>query len=232
MSSFLTASLVCFGSLFSIVDPFAAVPIFLALTGDQKKAERAKTALRAALTTFFVLTAFAFAGNAIFSFFSITMPAFKIAGGILLFGVGLEMMRAKRSDTRATPEEEHEAEDKDDVGLIPLGLPLLSGPGAIATVMVLVDKAKSVEPQPSPAILAQVPVFIAIFAVSLLAFLILRSASFMTRVLRKTGMNIIGRLMGLILAASAVQFVIDGVDGAVAVIATHVKDKVEAPAGE
>ena len=218
--AFLTASLVAFGSLFSIVDPFAAVPIFLGLVGDQPRAAQARAALRAALTTFFVLTTFALAGNAIFSFFSITIPAFKIAGGILLFGVGLEMMRAKRSDTRATAEEEHDAEKKDDVGLIPLGVPLLSGPGAIATVMVLVGKAENMEQRAS--------VYVAVAAVSILAFVILRSASFMTRVLTRTGMNIIGRIMGLILAASAAQFVIDGVKEALPFF--HEPPAVTAPA--
>lgn len=203
MSPLVSYALVCFGSIFSIVDPFAAVPIFLALAGQQSKREQARTALRAALTTFCVLTAFGLAGNFIFGFFSITLPAFKIAGGLLLFGVGLEMMRAKRSETRATREEEHEAEQKEDVGLIPLGLPLLSGPGAIATVMVLVGKAKSIQERFS--------VYLAITAVSLLAFLVLRSGTLVARVLGKTGINLIGRLMGLILSASAMQFVLDGV---------------------
>ena len=211
MPSFATDSLIAFGSIFSIVDPFAAVPIFLALAGGQSKKAQARTALRASLTTFCVLTTFGLAGNFIFHFFSITMPAFKIAGGILLFGVGLEMMRAKRSDTRATAEEELEAESKEDVGLIPIGLPLLSGPGAIATVMVLVGKAGTMN--------GRVSVFVAIFAVSVIAFLVLRSAGLVARVLGTTGINVIGRVMGLILAAVAMQFVIDGIHEAFPVTA-------------
>ena len=171
--------------------------------GAQTRAEQGSTALRAALTCLLVLSSFGLAGSFIFSFFSITIPAFKIAGGILLFGVGLEMMRGKHSDTRSTKEERHEAESKDDVGMIPMGLPLLSGPGAIATVMVLVGKAKDVQ--------ERVGLHIAILAVSILTFLVLRSASFMARALGKTGINVIGRFMGLILAAVAIQFVIDGV---------------------
>jgi multiple antibiotic resistance protein len=202
VTSFVTYALVCFGSLFSIIDPFAAVPVFLGLVGEQPKKVQARTALRAALTCFSVLTTFGLAGSFIFHFFSITLPAFKIAGGILLFGVGLEMMRAKHSPTRSTEEEEQEAESKADAGLIPLGLPLLSGPGAIATVMVLVGKAKS-PPE-------RIGVYVAIFIISVLAFLILRSSSYMARVLGKTGLNVIGRIMGLILAASAMQFVLDG----------------------
>jgi multiple antibiotic resistance protein len=202
MSSLVTQALVAFGSVFSIVDPFAAVPIFLALAGSQPRAQQARTALLASFTCFCVLTTFGLAGSFIFSFFSITIPAFKIAGGVILFGVGLEMMNARRSGSRTTREEETEAESKEDVGLIPLGLPLLSGPGAIATVMVLVGKSKSMP--------ERVSVYAAILAVSIIAFLVLRSAAFMTRILGKTGINVIGRIMGLILAATAMQFCIDG----------------------
>jgi multiple antibiotic resistance protein len=202
MHGAITQGLVAFGSIFSIVDPFAAVPIFLGLVGDHPRRAQARTALRAALTCFLVLTTFGVAGSYIFSFFSITLPAFKIAGGVLLFGVALEMMNAKRSDTRATREEESEAETKSDVGLIPLGLPLLSGPGAIATVMVLVGKAESFD--------KRIGVYAAIFVVSLIAFLVLRSAGLMARVLGKTGINVIGRIMGLVLAASSMQFILDG----------------------
>jgi multiple antibiotic resistance protein len=202
MDSLVSFSLVSFGSLFSIVDPFTVVPVFLALTGAQPHAVQVRAALRASLTCFVVLTVFAVAGGFIFSFFGITLPAFKIAGGLMLFGVGLEMMRAKRSATRTTSEEEHEAESKEDVGLIPLGIPLLSGPGAIATVMVLVGKARDLPERAS--------LFGIVAVVSFLSFLTLRSASVVARVLGQTGVNIIGRVMGLILSAVAMQFVIDG----------------------
>lgn len=195
--------LVSFGSLLSIVDPFAAVPIFLGIVSAQPRGTQARTALVASATCFVVLTAFGIAGGVIFRFFGITLPAFKIAGGILLFSVGLEMMRAKRSDTRATNEEALEAETKEDVGLIPLGVPLLSGPGAIATVMVLVGKARDLP--------ERVSLFVVIAAVSFATLLVLRSAPLVARVLGKTGMNIVGRAMGLVLAAVAIQFVLDGV---------------------
>jgi multiple antibiotic resistance protein len=203
MPAELTHALLAFGSIFSIVDPFAALPIFLALVGSQDRAAQAKVALRASLTCFFVLATFGAAGTFIFSFFSITIPAFKIAGGILLFRVGLEMISAKKSETRSTREEVSEAETKEDVALIPLGLPLLAGPGSIATVMVLVGK--------SPHMGDKIGVLAAITAVSLIAFLVLRSAALMTKMLGRTGINLIGRIMGLILAANAVQFCIDGV---------------------
>ena len=206
--SLVSFTLVAFGSLFSIVDPFAAVPIFLALVGTQPRPAQARTALHASATCFAVLSTFALAGGLIFNFFGITLPAFKITGGILLFVVGFEMMRAKRSATRGTSEEAREAETKEDVGVIPLGLPLLSGPGAIATVIVFVGKARDIEQRAG--------LFVAIAAVSVISFLTLRSAEIVARVLGKTGINIVERVMGLILAAVATQLVIDGVHGAFA----------------
>ncbi len=200
--SYVSYTLVAFGSLFSIVDPFAAVPIFLALVGSQPRPVQARTAFHASVTCFSVLSAFALAGGLIFHFFGITLPAFKVTGGILLFGVGLEMMRAKRSATRGTREEALEAETKDDVGLMPIGLPLLSGPGAIATVIVLVGKSHGIE--------QRVCLFMAIAAVSALSFFTLRSAELVARVLGRTGINVVERVMGLILAAVATQLVIDG----------------------
>ena len=203
MNPFVTHSLLCFGSLFSIVDPFAAVPIFLALVGEQPQAAQNGVALRATLTCFAVLTAFALAGSLIFTFFGITIPAFKVAGGILLFGVAFDMMRAKPSPTKTTQEERNEAETKEDVGLIPMGIPLLSGPGAIAAVTVLAGK--------SHGWLEHVGLHVAIVLVSVITLVVLRSSMLMARVLGRTGLNVIGRVMGLILAALAIQFVLDGV---------------------
>lgn len=195
-----TETVVAFGSLFSIVDPFSALPVFVALTGEKPREYQSRTALRASLTCFVVLSVFAAAGSFIFKFFGITIPAFKVAGGILLFGVALDMMRAQHSETRTTKEEE--AEKHDDVGLIPLGLPLLSGPGAIAAVMVLAGQAESTA--------SRVAVHVAILGIGASAFLILRSAAVVGKLLGTTGIRVIGRLMGLILAAIAIQFVIDG----------------------
>lgn len=206
MAGLVTYTLVCLGSLFAIVDPFAAVPFFIALTADRSRAEQKRVALRAATTCLVVLLSFALAGALILEFFSVTLSAFKIAGGVILFGVGMEMIRAKPSGTRSTEEEQTEAQSKDDVGLVPLGLPLLSGPGSIATVMVLAGKAKTFPQRAS--------VFVAVVVVAAACFLILRSASWVGQALGKTGINLIGRIMGLILAATAVQFMLDGVSGA------------------
>jgi multiple antibiotic resistance protein len=202
MSSAIGNTAIAFGSIFSIVDPFAALPVYLALTGRDSDAGRKRTALRASATCLTVLCVFATVGPALFRFFGITVPAFRIAGGILLFAVALEMLQAKKSATRSSREEEADAATRDEVAIVPVGIPLLSGPGAIATVMMLGGAAHEV--------VDRICLYVAIALVAASAWILLRFASGIARVLGTTGMNMIGRIMGLILAAVAVQFVLDG----------------------
>jgi multiple antibiotic resistance protein len=202
MSAGLAFFTLCFPSLFSIVDPLAAIPIFLALTGREDKKSQHRAAIRATVTATIVMSLFALLGTHIFNFFGITIPAFKIAGGILLFTMALEMMRARHSGARSTAEEETEAQHKEDIGLIPLGVPLLAGPGAIATVMVWSARATHFD--------QKVALFLSIALLALVVLLTLFFAPRLSRVFGKTGINIVTRIMGLILAASAAQFVIDG----------------------
>jgi multiple antibiotic resistance protein len=149
-------------------------------------------------------TTFAVAGNLIFSTFGITLGAFRIAGGVLLFLLALDMMRAQTSSVRQTAEEEQEGAAKDDIAIIPLTIPMLAGPGAIATTMVCVSNAAG---RP----LFQLVVAVAITLTSLAVWLILRSAILVERRLGTTGLNVLTRVMGLILAALAVQFVVEGI---------------------
>jgi multiple antibiotic resistance protein len=146
---------------------------------------------------------FAAAGTLIFRFFGITLGAFKIAGGVLLFLVALDMMQARQSRTRSTPEEEKEGIEKADVAIIPLAIPLLSGPGSIATVMVLMSRHAT--------FVYTIPVFISILLTALITWLMLRGAGWIERHLSKTFMNVVMRIMGLILAAISVEFVIAGI---------------------
>jgi multiple antibiotic resistance protein len=159
-------------------------------------------AKRASITCFIVLTVFALAGGMIFKLFGITLPALKIAGGLLLFLIGMEMLQAKQSGTKEAPGETEEACRKEDVGIIPLGIPLLAGPGAISNVMVLMGQ--------SPNWWQAAPVFIAIAFTSICAFLILAMAGRIRALLGETGIHILMRMMGLLLTAIAVQFVING----------------------
>lgn len=125
-------------AVFFIVDPFAATPTFLAITASYEHARRKQMAGRAAITCFVLLSVFATVGKYIFRIFGITLPAFKLAGGVLLSLVALDMLQARRSRTKETPEEHSDARATEDVGIIPMGIPMLAGPGALSTVMVLV----------------------------------------------------------------------------------------------
>lgn len=180
-------ALVSFGSLFSIVDPFAVVPAFLALTAREPELERSRIATRAVLTTFAILSTFALAGAYVFSFFGITIPAFRIAGGVLLFGVALEMVKAQKSSTRSTQDELDE--EHGDIGMVPLGMPLLSGPGSIAAVMVLAARAHSFG--------ERLTLHAVILLIALVCLVVLRSAGLVARALGQTGLNVLSRLMGL-----------------------------------
>jgi multiple antibiotic resistance protein len=202
MSAGLAFFSVCFPSLFSIVDPIGVVPLYLALAGDEPRAEQRRTALRAVVTAVSVLSVFAATGMAIFRFFGITMPAFKVAGGVLLSTMALEMMRAHQSPVKSTPEETSDARAKADVAVTPLGIPLLSGPGAIASVIMWSSRAEMTAEK--VALYASIGLLAAVTLVSLLF------ATRLVKVLGRTGINVVTRIMGLILAATAAQFVIDG----------------------
>jgi multiple antibiotic resistance protein len=202
MSGGLAFFTVCFPSIFSIVDPIGVVPVYLALVGSEKRPEQRRIALRAALTATIVLLLFAATGTAIFHFFGITIPAFKVAGGVLLFLMAQEMMRARTPRTKTTPEEESDALAKDDVAIVPIGIPLLSGPGAIANAIMWSSRAAAAS--------ERLALFASIVLVTAITLLTLLFAGRVVRILGKTGINVISRIMGLILAATAAQFLIDG----------------------
>ncbi len=200
-ASVIQFSLVAFSSVFFLVDPFAAIPPFLVMTAGSEPRHRRRMAMRAAITCFVVLSTFALAGGLIFKIFGITLPALKIAGGILLFTIGIDMLQAKQSPTRTAEGETEEACEKADIGIIPMGIPMLAGPGAISSVMVLMGQ--------SPRWWEAAPVFIAIAVTALSAFLILAGADRIRGVLGETGIHILMRIMGLLLTAIAVQFEIN-----------------------
>jgi multiple antibiotic resistance protein len=190
-------------TLFVVVDPFAIVPMFLVMTaGDSPERKRA-TARRAALAAFAVLAVFAAAGPVLLRLLGISLGAFRIGGGILLFLLAVDMLGARPSRQRTSPEEEAEGVDKEDVSLFPLTIPMLAGPGATSSVMVLVSRAEHAWQLGI--------VFAAIAVTCALTFAILRSALRVERYLGRTGLNVVQRVMGLILAGIAVQFVVDGI---------------------
>src|ERR1700745_4046818 len=136
-------SVLALSSIFFLVDPFAALPTFLAVTAGANAQRRRKMAWKASVTAGVVLSAFAVAGQYIFRMFGITLPAFEIAGGIILLLIGLDMLEAKRSPTQESTEETTEAAQKEDAGIVPLGIPMLAGPGSITSGMALVGKGAS-----------------------------------------------------------------------------------------
>ncbi len=189
-------------TLLLVVDAPAAVPLYLSMTESDTLEHKRRTAFRASLAAGIVLAAFGAMGGLIFRVLGISLGAFRIAGGVLLFLLAIDMLRAQRSRQRTSPEEEAEGADRPDVSIFPLAIPMLAGPGATSTVMVLVSRAQHVW--------QYVVVFGAIVLTSLVTLGLLRSGLRVERRLGQTGMNVLQRVMGLILAATAVQFVVDG----------------------
>jgi multiple antibiotic resistance protein len=199
-----TFSLIAFSAVFFVVDPVLVVPIFLTITAGDSKEKRAQTSRRASLMAFATLTLFALAGGLIFRLFGISLGAFKIAGGLLLFITSIDMMRAQPARTRSTEEERAESVAKEDVAIIPMAIPMLAGPGAIATVMVLMSRAAW-----NP--LRTAAVFLSILITCIAAWLLMRSAILAERYLTRTSLNVAERVMGLLIAAIAVEFVVGGI---------------------
>jgi multiple antibiotic resistance protein len=203
----LKLSVVALSATFFVVDPLANVPIFLSVTRRFNPDERRRAAARAAFTAWVTLCVFAAAGGLIFQAFGISLGAFKIAGGIMLLLMSIDMMRAQPSPTRTTAAEQDESQaraDVDQLSIVPLAIPMLAGPGAIATVMVLMSRAAW---QP----IATSAVFVSITLTCLVAWILMRSAARAERILPKTLLHAFERVMGLLLAAVAVEFVAGGV---------------------
>lgn len=190
-------------AIFFVVDPIAVVPVFLAITVHDSEEKKREMARRATITAFCVLTAFALAGSLVFKMFGVSLGAFKVAGGILLLLTSVEMLAAREQRTRVTKEEEREGEEKEDVAIFPLAIPLLAGPGAIATVTTLMSKTEQ--------LVFALPVVGSIFVTCATAYFMLRAAGRISRVLGVTGLTVLNRVIGLIIGALAVQFIFDGV---------------------
>lgn len=201
-SAYVRFSVLALSSIFFLVDPFAALPTFLAVTAGADKRRRRQMAWKASLTALIFLSAFAVAGQYIFRMFGITLPAFEIAGGIILLLIGLDMLEAKRSATQESSEESHAAAMKEDAGIVPLGIPMLAGPGAITSVMVLVGQAQT-EWQ-------MAAILISILITAAICYLVLGNSDLVARVMGETGVRILVRIMGLLLVALAVQYFVNG----------------------
>ncbi len=200
---------IAFPAMFVILNPFSAASSFLTLTANQSEAEQMFTAKKACVTAFIVLVLFALTGHVIFKMFNITLQAFRIAGGIIMFIIGLNMLNMRPTRMKQTEEEMEEGLQKNDVAIVPLGIPMLSGPGAITTMMVLmteIDKKSTLN-----GIFQMAGLFISCALSLVLIYFIMIHSRRLMEWLKITGVGVMTRIMGLILTVIATQFVINGV---------------------
>jgi multiple antibiotic resistance protein len=195
--------LLAVGSLFAIVDPIATAPVFLAMTSSSSAERRLRTARLACGTMAAVLLGFSLAGTLIFRIFGITLAAFQIAASVILLIIALDMLRVQRSRVQQTNEETQAGAEKDDIAITPLAIPILAGPGAISTIILLQNEAKTVAQH------IALPACIGV--VSALTYLVLHLAVRGARWLSPIAMSIAVRIMGLLLSAVAVQFMLNGI---------------------
>lgn len=186
-------------TMFVVVDPIAIAPLFLALTPGMSQPERRRAAWRACLIAGLVLLAFAAFGEALLGFIGISMPAFRVAGGVLLFITALDMLFERRTKRR---EDQTGDDDSNDPSVFPLAIPLIAGPGAIASVILLTSEKPGAEG------------LITVSAITVLTLVVmgltLQASGYLERAIGKTVINVITRLLGMLLAALSVQFVLDG----------------------
>jgi multiple antibiotic resistance protein len=193
--------------LFLIIDPIAALPVFITITKDNTRKQRRHMVQKAVVVALLVLVFFALIGNVLLSYFHISSAAVKIAGGILLFGIGIEMLYGRVTRTETTEHEEKEAIEKPDVSITPLAIPLLAGPGAITLVMLYshIDNG------------GRLLTIAALIIVMVASFIVLRASEHLVKVLGNIGIKVIGRVMGLLLTFVSAQLVLDGLRAAGAI---------------
>lgn len=189
-------------ALLAIVDPIAGIPMFLSATTGNSQDSRRRTARIVAVTVFCVLGVSALIGTEILRFFGISIPSFLIGGGILLLMLAISMLQAQDSRIRQTPDELEEAAEKDAVAVVPLGIPLLAGPGAISTMIIATHEA--------PGFFHNLYLLIPAAIIALAVWATFAAATRISGRLGKTGMNIITRVMGLIIAALAIEYIYRG----------------------
>jgi len=191
-----------FIGLLAIVNPIGIVPVFISLTRNQTDRQRNTAALRAAITVGTVLVVSLLMGEALLGFFGISVDSFRVAGGILILLMAISMLHGGISAEKQTPDEAQDAEEKDNVAVVPLGMPLLAGPGAISTIIIYSHRGQGVGHH---AVLLGIAL-----ALALLTWMALRAGPLIADRLGRTGLNIVSRIMGLLLAAIGVEFIANG----------------------
>lgn len=209
MTSELTFFVSVFTAIFSIVNPVSGVMAFISITSEMKKEDKIYVAKRSAIIGCLIAVIFAISGNFILEFFSITVDSLRVAGGILLFLVAIDMLFARTSRESITSEELSDAVQRENISIFPMAMPMLTGPGAITTIILYASRGTdkySIDPNT-----VNLLVITAIFLTFVLTFLIFRFSDHFSRIVGMTGMMVMTRLMGLFLGAIAVGFISDGI---------------------
>jgi len=208
MSNFINIELqylvFCLSTLFAVINPLGITPIFVAMTEKYDSETRSKIARKGIITGSMILIVFTLLGSIIFQFYGITVEAFQIMGGIIFFRSGMRMLDAKVGRSRTTESEREEFKDTDEIAISPIGVPLITGPGAITGVVILSGKAPT-----------NFSVLVLLFSVIISMFIfyfILKAGNYIGQKIGIAGMRVIERMMGLILMVIAVQFIINGIE--------------------
>jgi len=200
-----------FIGLLAIINPFGVIPIFISMTTDQSSVQRRKTINMVAVGVIIILLVALFFGELVLDFFGITIASFRVGGGILILLMAIAMLHAKTSYIRQTEEEADESIEKESVAIVPLAMPLLAGPGAISTVILMAHKSSGVA--------HYMVIALGIMLLGLVVWGVLRLSPWIATRIGATGINIFTRIMGLILAAIAVEFIANGIQGLFPILA-------------
>ncbi len=200
MSDYLTFALLCLTSFFSVINPLGVMPVFLTMTADLDERNRNRTARKAALVAFVTMCLFALSGKLLFDFFGISVDSFRVVGGIIFLMMGYEMLQARLSRIEIDEESVHKYVE--DISITPLGIPMICGPGAITTSIVLMQDARTVE--------LKLILIIVMALICVITMIALMGAGKFTKLLGETGIKIMTRLMGLIIMVIAIEFFIAG----------------------
>ncbi len=194
-----------FIGLLAIVNPFGTIPLFISMTANESEIQRKKTVNTTTMGVTLILLTVLFFGQLMLQFFGISIDSFRVGGGILLLIMAIAMLNAKTSNVKQTKVEAYESIEKEAVAIVPLAMPLLAGPGAISTVILAAHKGSGIWHYTNIAL--------GIILLSVIVWLVLRASFWITNRLGETGINIFSRIMGLILAAIAVEFIANGLKG-------------------
>lgn len=200
MNELVTFGILSFTSFFTLINPLGTMPIFMTMTASLDQEHRTKTAKKATIVAFFTIILFAFSGQLLFNFFGISVNSFRIVGGVIFFLMGMDMLHARLGKVKINDSEIKNYVN--DISITPLAIPMISGPGVLTNVIVLMEDAGSVN--------KKLVLLASIFVVMVVTYVILYSSSRIIKFLGETGVNVLMRLMGLIVMVIAVEFFFSG----------------------